>query len=60
MTPVLQRPRQVAAKRSSQIRVEALCFGDFHLGQQMKVTRPPGRNPGAASQRSQPCRLAND
>src|SRR5687768_10725997 len=25
--------------------IEALCFGDFHLGQQMKVTRPPGRNP---------------
>jgi hypothetical protein len=24
---------------------EALCFGDFHLGQQMKVTRPPGRDP---------------
>ncbi len=23
----------------------ALCFGDFHLCQQMKVTRPPGRNP---------------
>ena len=26
--------------------VEALCFGDFHLGQQMKVTRLPGRIPG--------------
>ncbi|HUG21602.1 hypothetical protein, partial [Piscinibacter sp.] len=25
---------------------EALCFGDFHLGQQMKVTRPPGPGPG--------------
>ena len=24
---------------------EALCFGDFHLGLQMKVTRPPGRDP---------------
>jgi len=24
---------------------QALCFGDFHLGQQMKVTRPPGRDP---------------
>jgi hypothetical protein len=22
-----------------------LCFGDFHLGPQMKVTRPPGRDP---------------
>src|SRR4029434_4764567 len=27
--------------------VQALCFGDFHLGQQMKVTRPPGRDPAA-------------
>jgi hypothetical protein len=25
--------------------LKALCFGDFHLGQQMKVTRPPGRDP---------------
>ena len=24
---------------------QAVCFGDFHLGQQMKVTRPPGRDP---------------
>ena len=31
--------------------VEPLCFGDFHLGPQMKVTRPPGRDP--AMQRSQ-------
>ena len=42
---VRHRPRQLAAKHSLQIRVQALCFGDFHLGQQMKVTRPPGRNP---------------
>src|SRR4029434_10870233 len=27
--------------------VQALCFGDFHLGQQMKVTRPPRREPAA-------------
>jgi hypothetical protein len=25
---------------------EALFFGDFLLGQQKKVTRLPGRNPG--------------
>ena len=25
--------------------IEPLCFGDFHLGPQMKVTRPPGRDP---------------
>src|SRR5690349_19657363 len=30
-----QRPRQLAAKQFNQIRVQALCFGDFHLGQQM-------------------------
>ena len=42
---VPQRPLQFAAKHSVQIRVRALCFGDFHLGQQMKVTRPPGRDP---------------
>ena len=24
-----------------------LCFGYFHLARQMKVTRPPGRNPGS-------------
>jgi len=27
-------------------RIEALFFGDFLLGQQKKVTRPPGRIPG--------------
>ena len=25
--------------------IQPLCFGDFHLGPQMKVTRPPGRDP---------------
>jgi hypothetical protein len=25
--------------------IEGLCFGDFHLAPQMKVTRPPGRDP---------------
>ena len=30
---------------SGQMCVQALCFGDFHLCQQMKVTRPPGRDP---------------
>ena len=32
--------------------VEGLCFGDFHLTPQMKVTRLPGRNP--AKPRSRP------
>ena len=30
---------------SGQMCIQALCFGDFHLCQQMKVTRPPGRDP---------------
>jgi hypothetical protein len=31
--------------RPAQIGIEVLCFGDFHLDPQMKVTRPPGRDP---------------
>jgi hypothetical protein len=27
--------------------IEVLCFGDFHLDPQMKVTRPPGRDPAS-------------
>jgi hypothetical protein len=27
--------------------IQALCFGDFHLSQQMKVTRLPGRDPAS-------------
>ena len=34
---------------SGQMCIQALCFGDFHLGQQMKVTRPPGRDPAPDS-----------
>ena len=37
--------RSAEALRQNQLVFEALCFGDFHLGPQMKVTRPPGRNP---------------
>src|SRR4029450_3136981 len=40
-------PLDRAAKRDAQMRLKALCFGDFHLGQQMKVTRLPGRDPAA-------------
>ena len=36
---VHQRPLQLAAIHSNQIRVQALCFGDFHLGQQMFAQR---------------------
>ena len=31
--------------RPAQMGIEVVCFGDFHLDQQMKVTRPPGRDP---------------
>ena len=36
--------------------VEALCFGDFHLGLQMKVTRPPGRDPAGNADHHEPPR----
>ena len=32
--------------------IEGLCFGDFHLAHQMKVTRPPGRNPASNANRN--------
>src|SRR5512143_1851593 len=35
-----------AAKSASQIGFQALCFGYFHLGQQMKVARRPGGTGG--------------
>jgi hypothetical protein len=40
--------RPPAGSRSQMARpnaVQALFFGDFLLGQQKKVTRPPGRDP---------------
>ena len=40
------------AEASRSDRVQALCFGDFHLGQQMKVTGGAGPGPGAAASRS--------
>jgi hypothetical protein len=40
--------RSEATARHHPDRVRALFFGDFLLGQQKKVTRPPGRIPGAA------------
>jgi hypothetical protein len=32
-------------ERTERFCIKPLCFGDFHLGPQMKVTRPPGRDP---------------
>jgi hypothetical protein len=37
--------RTVYPQRAGVMRIEVLCFGDFHLDQQMKVTRLPGRDP---------------
>jgi hypothetical protein len=31
--------------------IQRLCFGDFHLAQQMKVTRLPGRDPARSQAR---------
>jgi hypothetical protein len=39
------KPRALSKEVSGQIGIQALCFGDFHLCRQMKVTRPPGRDP---------------
>jgi hypothetical protein len=44
--PSIERSEATAALCPD--RVRALFFGDFLLGQQKKVTRPPGRNPGAS------------
>jgi hypothetical protein len=49
----VRRRRQVARwaglarreERAEWFCLQALCFGDFHLSQQMKVTHPPGRDP---------------
>ena len=32
-------------ERAERCCIQPLCFGDFHLGPQVKVTRPPGRDP---------------
>ena len=40
-----RRCQAAEALRPNRCCIEAVCFGDFHLGQQMKVTRPPGRDP---------------
>src|SRR5437764_11252097 len=41
------------AEASRPDRIQALCFGDFHLGQQMKVTGGAGPGPGAVSRAAQ-------
>ena len=57
------RTRKSTCSRSEQAKwagVRALCFGDFHLGQQMKVTRQPGRNPARSNANTGPSREANE
>src|SRR5436189_4576772 len=46
---VLRQPRPVAEASGSN-RIQALCFGDFHLGQQMKGTGQPGPDPARSRQ----------
>ena len=44
--PVARRAgRARREERAEWFCIEPLCFGDFYLGPQMKVTRPPGRDP---------------
>ena len=42
------------AERKDRCCIQGLCFGDFHLALQMKVTRPPGRDPAGNAARSGP------
>ena len=52
------KPRALTSQMSGQIGIPALCFGDFHLCQQMKVTRPPGRDPAPLTVNRPPARSA--
>ena len=38
-------------ERTERCCIQPLCFGDFHLRPQMKVTRPPGRDPASSAVR---------
>jgi hypothetical protein len=49
---VLGSSAEVSMQMCGPNRVEALFFGDFFLGQQKKVTRPPGGT-GAVARRAQ-------
>jgi len=52
-----RRAGQMEARLSKQSAFsghQALCFGYFHLGQQMKVTRPPGRDPARIESTERP------
>jgi hypothetical protein len=49
-----------ACRTSERCCIQGLCFGDFHLALQMKVTRPPGRDPaGNAVSKGQEKRTAH-
>ena len=39
--------RPKCEERTERFCIQPLCFGDFHLGPQMKVTRPPGQDPAS-------------
>jgi hypothetical protein len=40
-------PTEPSMQKFAQMCFQRLFFGDFLLARQKKVTRPPGRNPGA-------------
>jgi hypothetical protein len=42
-------PTEPSMQKFAQMCFQRLFFGDFLLARQKKVTRPPGRNPGADS-----------
>jgi len=44
------KPGALTRQKSGQMCLQAFCFGDFHLCQQMKVTRHAGPSPGAVLQ----------
>src|SRR5258705_13620971 len=50
VSTLTQQPHPLAEALDSNRWRLALCFGYFHLCQQMKVTRPAGRDRRAASQ----------
>ena len=52
----LPKSGALTQQMSGQMCIQALCFGDFHLCQQMKVTRPPGRDPATHMEKRPPGR----
>ena len=54
LVPETMRSTSVRSATVKWLVFEALCFGDFHLGPQMKVTRQPGRDPARCTAHQKP------